>query len=88
VPAACPFIERKTLALRLHHSRTVTQTPATDRRAPNRNDRRRHSLNGRRNTDPHTQWRRLAWLFAGYAGYLSFRSVSRAVRRLLQRQNS
>jgi hypothetical protein len=76
------------MALRLHYSRTVTETSATDRRAHGRNDRRRHSRNGRRDTDPHTNWRRLAWLFAGYATYLSFRSVPQAIRRFLDRQKS
>jgi len=59
-------------------------TPATDRRIPN-GDRRKHSRSGRRASDPHTNWRRIAWLFAAYAVYLSVRSLPLTVRNLFKR---
>jgi hypothetical protein len=66
----------------------VTQTPAVERRLPGRTDRRRHSRSGRRKQDPNTKWRRVAWLFAFYAGYLSVRAVPAAIRRLWHRQDA
>ena len=59
----------------------VAETPpVTERRLSNRNDRRAHSRSGRRSTDPRMNWRRIAWLFAAYAAYLSVRSLSATVR--------
>ena len=46
-------------------------------------DRRRHSRSGRRAGDPHSNWRRIAWLFAAYATYLSVRSLTSTVQRSL-----
>jgi len=46
------------------------KTPENDRRGSDRGDRRKNSRSGRRATDPHVNWRRLTWLFAGYALYL------------------
>jgi hypothetical protein len=57
--------------------------PTPDRRAAPRGDRRKNSRSGRRAADPHTNWRRLAWLFAAYATYLSMRSLPAAMKRSL-----
>jgi hypothetical protein len=59
---------------------------AHDRRArvPRGGDRRRLSRSGRRIDDPHVSawyWRRLAWLFAAYAAFLSLRSLPSTLRR-------
>jgi hypothetical protein len=62
-----------------------TSTPTRDRRAEPRNDRRKHSRSGRRANDPRTNWRRLAWLFAAYAVYLSLRSLPATVKKLFRR---
>jgi len=56
--------------------------PSPDRRNPPGGDRRKHSRSGRRARDPHTNWRRIAWLFAVYAIYLSVRSLPDAVKSL------
>jgi hypothetical protein len=66
----------------------MTETPAVERRLPGRADRRRNSRSGRRKEDPHTNWRRVAWLFALYAGFLSIRSIPAAIRRLWYRQET
>ena len=77
----------RTVALALHLLRIVTtETPAAERRLPERGDRRRNSRSGRRKADPRTSWRRVAWLFALYAAYLSVRSFPRAVRQLWNRR--
>ena len=38
-----------------------------ERRQMDRGDRRKNSRGGRRTKDPHTNWRRIAWLFAASA---------------------
>ena len=58
-----------------------TTTAIPERRGAPRGDRRKNSRSGRRATDPHTNWRRLAWLFAAYAAYLSIRSLSATMKR-------
>jgi len=60
--------------------------PVPDRRRVS--DRRRHSRSGRRANDPHVEWhwRRLAWLFAAYALFVSVRSLPASVKQYLQRQ--
>jgi hypothetical protein len=58
---------------------TIISIP--DRRAAPRGDRRKNSRSGRRTGDPHTNWRRIAWLFAAYAAYLSVRSLPTAVKQ-------
>jgi len=64
----------------------VLQTAVTtERRASVRTERRKNSRGGRRTYDPHTNWRRLAWLFAAYAAYLSVRSLPSSVTRVLKR---
>jgi len=78
------------VALRLHQSSDVSEAtqPTVDRRRTAENaDRRRYSRSGRRASDPHMtwRWRRLAWLFAGYAFYLSVRSLPASVKRLFRR---
>ena len=69
------------LAFRLHHAIAVpaTSAPVPDRRA-NRTDRRKNSRSGRRATDPRSNWRKVAWLFAAYAVYLSIRSLPSTVK--------
>ena len=57
----------------------------SERREMERSDRRKNSRSGRRTTDPHVNWRRLTWLFAGYALYLSIRSLPETVRRVFRR---
>jgi hypothetical protein len=64
---------------------TLVDTVMNERRGTERTDRRKNSRNGRRGTDPRVNWRRLAWLFAAYAVYLSIRSLPSAVRRFLDR---
>jgi hypothetical protein len=58
-------------------------TPTPDRRGDIRSDRRKHSRSGRRSRDPQYHWRRLAWLFAGYAIYLSIRTLPATLRQKL-----
>ena len=53
--------------------------PTTERRATQRTDRRQHSRGGRRRSDPHVNWQRLAWLFAVYAIFMSLRSLPSTV---------
>jgi hypothetical protein len=59
-------------------------TPKAERRIPGA-DRRKHPRNGRRTSDPHVNWRRIAWLFAAYALYLSVRSLPDTVHKLFKR---
>jgi hypothetical protein len=76
------------LASGLHRRRRVSESKTAERRRRERGaDRRKHSRSGRRTTDPHghSRWRRLAWMFAGYAAYLSLRSIPAAIRRLIRR---
>ena len=58
-----------------------TTTAIPERRRAPRGDRRKYSRSGRRAGDPHTNWRRLAWLFAAYAAYLSIRSLTATMKR-------
>jgi hypothetical protein len=58
-----------------------TTTAIPERRGAPRGDRRKNSRSGRRTGDPHTNWRRLAWLFAAYATYLSIRSLTATMKR-------
>jgi hypothetical protein len=53
-------------------------------------DRRRNSRGGRRSNDPHTnwRWRRLAWLFAAYAVYVSVRSLPATVKDYFTRRRT
>jgi hypothetical protein len=75
----------------LHNRGGVLQETAstTDRRNAG-SDRRRNSRSGRRTSDPHLgwHWRRLAWLFAGYAIYLSVRALPTTVKKRFQRQRA
>jgi len=56
-----------------------------ERRGTPRSDRRKHSRSGRRAGDPQTNWRRIAWVFAAYAAYLSVRSLPATLRRYFHR---
>lgn len=64
----------------------MSEALAVERRSIERNDRRKHSRSGRRTTDPRVNWRRIAWLFAAYAVYLSIRSLPKTLRRLIRRR--
>jgi len=65
---------------------TSTSTP--ERRSAVRTDRRKHSRSGRRDDDPHVNWRRLVWLFAGYGLFMSLRSLPSTVRKKLFNRSS
>jgi hypothetical protein len=72
-----------TVALPLHTLSSVsaeTDAPTPERRGAARTDRRKHSRSGRRAKDPRFHWQRLAWLFAGYAIFLSIRSLPATLR--------
>jgi len=63
-----------------------TTTPVPERRTAVRTDRRKYSRSGRRGNDPHVNWRRLVWLFAGYGLFMSLRSLpSNLKKRLFER---
>jgi hypothetical protein len=68
--------------------REQTTAPSTERRGGPRTDRRKYSRSGRRANDPRVNWRRLAWLFAGYALYLSARSLPIAVKNKIFRRDT
>jgi hypothetical protein len=57
----------------------------TERRSLSARDRRRNSRSGRRDGDPRVNWRRIAWLFAAYAVYVSVRSLPATVKKMFQR---
>jgi len=50
-------------------------------------DRRRNSRSGRRDGDPRVNWRRIAWLFAAYAVYVSVRALPATVKQLFTRSS-
>ena len=62
-----------------------TTFSTAERRGSERDDRRKNSRGGRRTSDPRVNWRRLAWLFAAYATYLSVRQIPATIRRLFKR---
>jgi hypothetical protein len=67
----------------------VADSPSVEpveRRSRDRRDRRKHSRSGRRAEDPHTNWRRIYWLFGAYAMYLSVRKIPVTLRRLWRRE--
>jgi len=68
----------------------VTDPAATipERRTPDRTDRRKHSRSGRRTSDPHTNWRRVGWLFAAYGIYLSIRSLPASIKKLFKKEET
>jgi hypothetical protein len=57
----------------------------TERRSLSARDRRRNSRSGRRDGDPRVNWRRIAWLFAAYAVYVSVRSLPATVKKMFRR---
>jgi hypothetical protein len=61
--------------------------PTPERRGAVRTDRRKHSRSGRRAKDPRVNWRRLAWLFAGYALYLSARALPTTIKNKIVRRS-
>jgi hypothetical protein len=81
-------IRHSAVALRLHRTDDVSAVPAVERRSDERHDRRRRPRGGRRTGDPRVNWRRIAWLFAGYAAYLSIRSLPGTIRRLFARRDT
>jgi hypothetical protein len=69
-----------TVAFALHGTVDVSENlpstvPTLERRASGLTDRRRNSRSGRRKTDPHVDWQRVAFLFGVYAAYMSMRSL-------------
>jgi hypothetical protein len=75
------------VALKLHARSVVGQQSRENRRQDVRGDRRRRSRGGRRDGDPHSNWRRVAWLFAAYALFISVRSLPETARRFFSRGN-
>jgi hypothetical protein len=77
------------VAFGLHSTADVVKTFSSavpsDRRWSGGPDRRRHSRSGRRKTDPHMDWRRIAWLFGAYAACMSVRSLTANVWKLFKR---
>ncbi|HMF99085.1 MAG TPA: hypothetical protein VKE96_32515 [Vicinamibacterales bacterium] len=73
------------MAFALHGSHNVVETTSQipERRGTPSGDRRSNPRSGRRAADPHTNWRRIAWLFAAYATFLSIRSLPAAMTRSL-----
>ena len=67
---------------------TDTTIPTIERRSKPRTDRRKQSRGGRRTADPHVNWRRIAWVFAAYAIYLSVRSLPASVWRFFKRERT
>jgi hypothetical protein len=78
------------MALTLHSYVRVSEALPShgERRAEGRADRRRTSRSGRRASDPHVNWRRIAWLFAVYAVFMSVRSLPSTVKRFFSRESS
>jgi hypothetical protein len=77
------------LASALHDCGTVSEVQKksmTDRRRA-QGDRRKQSRSGRRASDPNVgwHWRRIAWLFAAYAAYISVRSLPQTLRKYFAR---
>jgi hypothetical protein len=62
-------------------------TTTVNRRREETIDRRKHSRSGRRSQDPNPRasWRRLGWLFAAYALYLSVRSLPATITRFFKK---
>ena len=91
--AAREFARRKQIravALRLHDGPDVAETrvSSSERRGARGGDRRKNSRSGRRDGDPRVNWRRIAWLFAAYAVYLSVRSLPATVKQIFTRSSS
>lgn len=58
------------------------RTFESDRRRADLEDRRESRRGGRRPGERSRRWRRLGWLFAGYAGYVAVRALSERARVL------
>jgi hypothetical protein len=58
-----------------------------ERRAGGRTDRRKNPRSGRRASDPRFNWRRIGWLFALYAVFLSLRSLPSSIRKYFSSEN-
>jgi hypothetical protein len=77
------------VALTLHHHNDVSELASHgERRAEARADRRKTSRSGRRASDPHFNWRRVTWLFAVYAIFMSVRSLPATIKRFFTRQET
>jgi hypothetical protein len=77
------------VALRLHDRSDVAETRVSsfERRRGASGDRRKNSRSGRRDGDPRVNWRRIAWLFAAYAVYVSVRSLPATVQQIFTRSS-
>jgi len=60
----------------------------TERRSSDRSDRRENSRGGRRGSDPHVNWQRVAWLFALYAIFMSVRSLPSTVWKFFKSERT
>lgn len=69
------------------HDVADTRVSSSERRGAS-GDRRRNARSGRRAGDPRVNWRRIAWLFAAYAVYVSARSLPAKVKQLLTRERA
>jgi len=80
-------MEGPSVAPWLHLRRGVPEpnVPERERRGTSNGDRRRNPRNGRRDGDPRVNWRRVAWLFATYAFYVSVRSLPATVKQMFRR---
>jgi hypothetical protein len=89
VPAPPRRLRRRwsTLASRLHLTDLVSEKVVPSERRNDGIERRKNSRGGRRSGDPHPdwRWRRLAWLFAAYALYLSVRALPSTVKNYFNR---
>jgi len=71
----------------LHLADVVSEKVVASERRTDSVERRKNSRGGRRSGDPHPdwRWRRLAWLFAAYALYLSVRALPSTVKNYFNR---
>ena len=76
------------VALRLHDCPAVAEirVSSSEQRGA-RGDRRKNSRSGRRDGDPRVNWRRIAWLFAAYAVFVSVRSLPATVKQVFTRSS-
>ena len=65
----------------------VSSSVSSSERRGALDDRRKNSRSGRRDGDPRVNWRRIAWLFAAYAVYVSVRSLPATVKHIFNRSS-
>jgi hypothetical protein len=68
--------------------RMTDNTFESDRRGTDSEDRRKSRRGGRRPGERRRRWRRLGWLFVGYAVYVSVRTFSERARALVGRPSN